>query len=219
MKQSGMFLFLAACANPILAQSQAIRDYRLALPDHKGQLTWSIDGFSVVENSAKQSGQELGVRGRDASGQVTFLGFLFLAPETAPNTSAKCRDTALAQEKNSNAALKIARTSETPGSGGLPVAFVEYTNSNRDGSTTYRVRAFAATADICGDLEFYSTRQISGDDASLKKALLSFRLDPNYTPQFGDVVTYAQVLFLHHDYRAAAPPPAHLSSPQQSLAA
>jgi tetratricopeptide (TPR) repeat protein len=30
-------------------------------------------------------------------------------------------------------------------------------------------------------------------------------MDPNYTPQFSDVSLYAQVLFLAHEYRAAAP--------------
>jgi hypothetical protein len=205
MKQSEMLLLLVAFSSQILAQSQVISDYRLALPDHKGQLTWSIDGFKAIENSAKPNGRELGVRGRDASGQVTFLGFLFIAPETVPLTSAKCRDAALSQEKKGNATLKIARTSEMPGSGGLPIALVEYTNSNRDGSTMYRVRVFAATADICGDLEFYSSKQVSGDDANLKKVLLSYRLDPNYVPKFSDVAMYAQVLFLHHEYRAAAP--------------
>ncbi len=99
MKQSEILLFLATCASPVFAQTQAIGDYRLALPDHKGQLTWSIDGFKIVENSAKPNGRELGARGRDASGQVTLLGFLFLAPEGAPMTSAKCRDAVLAQEK------------------------------------------------------------------------------------------------------------------------
>jgi tetratricopeptide (TPR) repeat protein len=205
MKQSAMFLLLVSCASPILVQSQAISDYRLALPDHKGQLTWSIEGFKVIETSAKPNGQEIGIRGLDASGQITFLGFLFLAPETAPMTSVKCRDAALAQEKKGNAALKIARTSEIPRSGGLPVALVEYSNSNRDSSTTYRVRGFVAADDVCGDLEFYSSKQISADDANLKKAFLGYRLDPDHTPQFSDVVLYAQVLFQHHDYRSAAP--------------
>lgn len=200
-----MFLFLVACASPLFAQALPTSDYHLVLPDHKGQLTWSIDGFKVVENSAKPNGQELGVRGTDASGQVTFLGFLFLAPETAPMTSAKCRDAAIAQERKGNATLKIAQTSEVPRSGGLAVAMVEYGNSNRDGSTTYRVRGFVATDDICGDLEFYSSKQISGDDANLKKIFVSYRFDPNYTPQFSDVALYAQVLFQHHEYRSAAP--------------
>ena len=200
-----MFLLLAACAIPILAQTQANGDYRLALPDHKGQLTWSIDGFKIIENSAKPNVRELGIRGRDASGQVTFLGFLFLAPEATPVTSAKCRDSVITQEKKTNATLKIVRTSEIPRSGGLPVALVAYTTANRDGSMTYRVRGFVATDDICGDLEFYSIKPISDEDAELKRAFLSYRLDPNYTPQFSDVALYAQVLFLHRDYRAAAP--------------
>jgi tetratricopeptide (TPR) repeat protein len=205
MKRPELFLLLAACASPLIAQTQANGDYRLALPDHKGQLTWSIDGFKIIENSAKPNGRELGVRGRDASGQVTFLGFLFLAPEATPMTSAKCRDAAIAQEKKTNTTLKIVRTSEIPRPGGLPVALVAHTTANRDGSTTYRARGFVATDDICGDLEFYSSKPISDEDADLKKAFLSYRLDTNYTPQFSDVTLYAQVLFLHHDYRAAAP--------------
>src|SRR5439155_4876860 len=56
-----------------------------------------------------------------------------------------------------------------------------------------------------GDLEFYGSKAISDEDADLKKVFLSYRLDPNYTPQLSDVALYAQVLFLHHDYRAAAP--------------
>jgi hypothetical protein len=205
MKHSLMLLVLVAFVIPTVARSQSTGEYHLALPDHKGQLTWSMDGFAVVENSAKPNGREIGVRGRDTSGQVTLIAFLFLAPGTAPLTGGKCRDAALAQEKHVNAKLKIARMLELAGTGGSSTALVEYTNSNRDGSTTYRVRAFAASNDICGDLEFYSNTQISGDDANLKKALSSYRFDPNYTAQFSDVVTFAQVLFLHHEYAAAAP--------------
>lgn len=205
MKRAELFLVMAAYASPVLAQRQANGDYRLALPDHKGQLTWSIDGFKIIENSAKPNGRELGVRGRDASGKVTFLGFLFLAPEAIPMTSAKCRDAAITKEKKTNKTLKIVRTSEIPRPGGLPVALVAHTTANRDGSTTYRVRGFVATDDICGDLEFYSSKPISNEDAELKKAFLTYRLDTNYTPQLSDVALYAQVLFLHHDYRAAAP--------------
>jgi hypothetical protein len=200
-----MFLMLAGCVGPILAQAQANGEFRLALPDHQGQLKWSVEGFKPIENSAKPNGRELGVRGRDASGRMTFLAFLFLAPEFTPMTSAKCRDATITQEMKANARLKILRTSEIPRPGGLPVALVANTTANRDGSTTYRVRGFVASSDMCGDLEFYSTQPISEEDASLKKAFLSYQLDTNYTPQFGDVALYAQVLFLHHDYSAAAP--------------
>ncbi len=64
---------------------------------------------------------------------------------------------------------------------------------------------FVAAEDVCGDLEFYSRKPISDDDSDLKKALQSFQLDLSYSPQFGDVALYAQVLFQHHDYKAAAP--------------
>src|SRR5215472_16947930 len=114
MKLSEMFLPLIVCALSALAQTTPSGDYRLALPDHKGQLAWSIEGFKIIENSAKADGRELGVRGRDSSGRLTFLAFLFVAPETAPMTSAKCRDTALTQEKKMNATLKIVQTSEIP---------------------------------------------------------------------------------------------------------
>ncbi len=128
-----------------------------------------------------------------------FLAFLFVAPETAPMTGAKYRDTALTQDKKMNATLKIVRTSEIPCPGGLPVALVTYTTGNRDGSTTYRVRGYVATDDICGDLEFYGSKPINDDDTDLKKTFLSYQMDANYTPQFSDVALYAQVLFQHDD--------------------
>jgi hypothetical protein len=205
MKLSGMFLFVAACATAAQGQISPSSDYRLALPEHKGQLKWSINGYTIVENSAKPNGLELGVRGRDSSGRITFLGFLFIPSETAPMTSAKCRDAAIAQDKKTDATLKIVKTTEIPRPGGLPVALVTHTTTNRDGSITFRVRGFVATADICGDLAFYSSAHLSQDDEDFKKAFLSFEVNPDYVPQFSDVVLYAQVLFLHHDYGAAAP--------------
>jgi hypothetical protein len=200
-----MFFVLAVVASTITAQTPAVDDYHLSLPDHKGQLTWSVDGFKVVENSAESNGRELGVRARDAARQVTFLGFLFIAPESKPLTSAKCPDAAIAQDTKANATLKIVQMWEIPRPGGLPVALIEHTTADRDGLITHRVRGFIAGDDICGDLEFYSSKAINGEGEGLKKAFLSYRLDLNYTPQFPDIASYAQVLFLHHDYRAAAP--------------
>ena len=205
MKRAGIYLILAGCAGQMFAQAQVNGEFHLALADHKGQLMWSVEGFKTIENSAKPNGREIGVRGRDASGQVTFLAFLFLAPESSPMTSVQCRETTIAQEAKGNATLKILRKSEIPQPGGMPVALAAHTTTNSDGSTTYRVRGFVTSGDICGDLEFYSTHPISDEDASLKKAFRTYRLDTNYTPQFADVALYAQVLFLHHDYSAAAP--------------
>jgi hypothetical protein len=91
MRPIEWFLALIFCAGPVRAQALQIDDYRLALPDHDGQLKWSIKGFKIIERSAKPNGQEIGLRGRDASGRLTFLGFLFLAAEKAPMTSGTCR--------------------------------------------------------------------------------------------------------------------------------
>src|ERR1700739_3238351 len=95
-------------------------DFKLALVDHNGQLSWSADGYKIVQSSAKPSGNEIGIRGRNESG-TTFLGFLFLAPEQAPLNSTKCRDGALNPEKKSNPSLKIQGEAEFTNSGNHPV--------------------------------------------------------------------------------------------------
>ena len=67
------------------------------------------------------------------------------------------------------------------------------------------VRGFVATDDMCGDLEFYSESPISAEDPDLRKIFESYRLDPNYVPQFKDVFFYAQILYRHQMYKEAAP--------------
>jgi tetratricopeptide (TPR) repeat protein len=193
------------CAGPALAQAAPVEEYRLALPDHMGQLKWSANGFEIIESSAKPNGREIGLRGRDAVGRLTFLGFLFLAPENAPMTGRTCRDGVLAQEKKANATLKIVKTSEIRQQAGVPVTVVTYSAANPDGSLGYRVRGFVASGDICGDLEFYSHDQISDQDSDLSQALQSLRLEPEYAPQFGDLALYAQILVRQYEYQAAAP--------------
>jgi hypothetical protein len=179
-------------------------DFKLALVSHAGQLSWSADGYKVVQSSAKPSGNEIGIRGRNGSG-ITFLAFLFLAPEQAPLTSEKCRDGALDAEKKSNPSLKIQSTSEISSSGNLPVSMVSYTAQGRGGKVVYIVRGFAATADICGDLEFYSDSPITAEDVDLKKAFKSYKLDAKYTPTFRDALLYGQILYNAKMYKAAGP--------------
>ena len=102
-------------------------DFKLALVNHAGQLSWSADGYKVVQSSAKPNGNEIGIRGKNEAG-ITFLGFLFLFPEQAPLTSAKCRDGVIDPEKKSNPSLKIQSTLEITSSGNLPVSLVSYTS-------------------------------------------------------------------------------------------
>jgi hypothetical protein len=179
------------------AQSTPGGDFSIALPEHKGQLSWSSPGFKIIQSSAKPGGREIGIRGRDDSGRHTFPGFLFLFPEQAPLTTPKCRDGVLDPEKRTNKTLKVLSTTDTV-KGGLPASTVTYTSQGRTG-TEYRVRAFVATGGACGDLEIYSDSPISGDDPD------SYRLDQNYVPQFNDVFVYAQVLYRAQMYKDAAP--------------
>jgi tetratricopeptide (TPR) repeat protein len=200
-----LFVAVALCGPASLAQTAPDSGFKLALPNHPGQLKWSADGFTIIQSSAKPNGHEIGIRGRDASGRLTFLGFLFLFPEQAPLTSAKCRDGVLEPAEKSNSKLKIATLSQTQRPGELPVSLATYSAPARDGSTVYSVRAFVAIGDICGDLELYSPKPISAEDAELKGILASYQLDEQYTPKFSDIFVYAQVLYKSKMYSAAAP--------------
>jgi tetratricopeptide (TPR) repeat protein len=186
------------------SQSPSDITFKISLPGQPGQLQWHTSGFKIIETSAKSKGQEIGLRGKDESGRLGFLAFLFLVPAQAPLSSAKCRDGALAEEKD-NPTLKILATPRTEDSKNIPVALATYSNQRRDGKKEFTVRGFVATGDICGDLQFYSEKTINSEDPDLKTIFESYRLDPNYIPQFKDVLLYAQILYRHEMYQAAAP--------------
>lgn len=179
--------------------------FTLALPAHDGQLKWTADGFTVIQTSAKPNNAEIGVRAKDGSGRYTFLGFLFLVPGETAMTSAKCRDGVLAVAQKSSPTMKIVGTSQMPRSDGPPVALAGYLAQGQDGKLVYSVRGFLAIGDLCGDLEIYGNQPSVINDPSLKKIWESYRLDPKYVPQFGDLFAYAQILYQNHQYQAAAP--------------
>lgn len=202
-----MLVLMTVLAVGFFAVAQTATDagFKLALPDHRGQLSWSAEGFKIIQSSAKPGGREIGIRGKDQSGRLIFLGFLFLFPEQAPLTSAKCRDGVLEPTKKDTPTLKILATSETTLPGRLPISMATYSAKGQDGKPVYSVRAFVATGDICGDLEVYSNSPITADDDVLKKIFASYRLDENYSPQFNDVFLYAQILYQARMYKAAGP--------------
>jgi tetratricopeptide (TPR) repeat protein len=199
------FLAVALLGLSAFAQNSADSTFTLALPDHRGQLKWTANGFKIIQSSAKPNGREIGLRGQDGSGRLTFLGFLFMFPEQAPLTSAKCREGVLGPALKSNPGMKILSSSESARPGNLPVAWATYTAKARNGSTVYSVRGFVASGDICGDLEFYSNNPISAEDADLKRILEGYQLDESYVPRFNDIFVYAQLLYKAEAYRAAAP--------------
>ncbi|OAI57656.1 hypothetical protein AYO50_01075 [Acidobacteria bacterium SCGC AG-212-P17] len=207
MLRTNLALTLIAIACPSTAASAATDDnaFKLALVDHPGQLSWSAEGFKIIESSAKPSGTEIGLRGQDASGKLTFLGFLFLFPEKAPLTSAKCLDGVVGPEKKSTPSLKIVGNEEISQPGNLSVSLVSYTAKGEGGKTLYTVRGFVANGDVCGDLEIYSYTPLSLQDSNLRKIFSSFQLNEKYAPQFKDLFLYAQILYQHHMYAPAAP--------------
>jgi tetratricopeptide (TPR) repeat protein len=179
--------------------------YQLALASHNGQLSWSVNDFKEVQASAKPNGHEIGVRGADNSGHLFFLGFLFLFPEQAPMTSAKCRDGVIGPEKKENKSMQVLNTTEIAEPNALPVTVVDYTERGNDGKTDYMVRGFVATADLCGDLEFYADTPIHAADPLLHHVFTSFKLDPNHVPQFIDAFLYDQILYDNQQFAAAGP--------------
>jgi tetratricopeptide (TPR) repeat protein len=205
-KLYGFLLLVSVALGSGFAQTPAEGgDFRLALPSHPGQLQWHADGFKIVESSTKPNGQEIGIRGVDAPGRVHFLGFLFLVPEQRPLTSTKCRDEAIEPEKKGDSSLRILANSEMTQADGQQIELVRYTSKGRDGKSSYMMRGFVAADDICGDLEFYSDAPIAAEDASMKKVFASYRFNPHYVPGFGDSFLYAQILYEHRMYKAAAP--------------
>jgi len=206
MRRTAAVLILIAGAGAFaLAQTSSDSSFKLAFADHRGQLRWSAEGFNVVESSAKPDGNEIGIRGNNQAGRLTFLAFLFLVPDQAPLTSAKCRDGALEPEKKANPTLKTLAVSESVQAGTLPVSLVNYTARDRSGKTLYMVRGFVAAGDICGDLEFYSDTPIRAGDTDLERVFGSYQLDETYVPKFSDVFLYAQILYKGQMYKGAAP--------------
>lgn len=140
MRRTNLLLTLFAITCLSAASYGAANDdaFKLALVDHTGQMSWSAEGFKIIESSAKPGGNEIGIRGQGQSGQQTFLGFLFLFPEEAPLNSAKCLDGVIGPEKKSTVSLKIAGTDQISQPGALPVSLVSYTARGEGGKTLTR---------------------------------------------------------------------------------
>jgi hypothetical protein len=208
MKTIGFLIAYSLFITPVLhAQTTAeAGDFKIALPGRSGQLQWHAAGFKAVELSAKPNGNEIGVRGANPSGSVTFLGFLFVFTEQAPMTGAKCRDGILNPEKKASPTLTVSRTSRIDrGADDLPVEVVSYSTRNNQGKSEYTVRSFIAAGDLCGDIAVYSETAVTDEDNEVRQILQSIHYDPKYVPQFTDVLLYGQILFQHHMYEAAGP--------------
>ncbi|HEY1897623.1 MAG TPA: tetratricopeptide repeat protein [Terracidiphilus sp.] len=212
MNLRGIACLVMACGSVAAAgqaastgQAAGKADFKLVLANHNGQVQWKAAGFKITETSAKPDGREIGIRAQDASGRLSFLGFLFEVPEQGPVTSAKCRDGSLEQEKASDPTFKQTRMSEVARTDRIPVSVVDYSVQGKGGTPAYSVRGFVASGNICGDLEVYSAEPIRSEDPDLLQIFQSFQLDEHYQPGFNDVFFYAQVLANSKEFAAAGP--------------
>jgi len=103
--------------------------------------------------------------------------------------------------KKSNPGVEVLETSESVNPNGRSIAIARYVTKARNGSVTYSLRGFVAAGDICGDLEFYSSKEFGAENADIKKILASYRLTENYTPRFKDLFVYAKILFDQGNYK------------------
>jgi tetratricopeptide (TPR) repeat protein len=193
-------LALAILSCSALAQSPDMTSsgFILALPTH-GRLHLEAPTFQIVEASAKATGTEFGLRGDDKLASVGLLVFLFRYPEEAPLTGEKCRDAILRHLKQDDPRMEL-ESERVITRLTIPLAIAQYSVGQR-----HMVRAFAASEDLCADIEFSSQRSISPELSIIGKALASVTFDPHDEPSFREVFYYAQVLFDHKMMKAAAP--------------
>jgi len=199
------FLLCAVIACPFACSAQISNEMGLSLPQHNGRLSWSAAGFDTVQSSAKPDGKEIGVRARDDSGRLEYLSFIFLFPQQAPMTSARCSDGVLGPEKSANKSMTVSAESDLDNGGSIPLHIVEYSTLKDSGGREYVVRGFVAAGDICGDFEFYADNPIHATDQKIDRVFESLRFDKDYVPQFTDLFLYAQILYDGQQFAAAGP--------------
>jgi tetratricopeptide (TPR) repeat protein len=198
-------LLMAVCCGLAAAQKMPERNYRLTLTEHKGQLSWSANGFKIIQSSAKANGHEIGLRGQNDAARLNFLGFLFVIADSVPLTGDRCRDAIMGQAKKNVPGMKMLSAAQLTRPNSLPISLVTYSALSRGGAPWFAVRGFVAAGDLCGDLELSSNRPLGTDDADIKTILSTYQLLPGYAPQFADVFRYAQVLYQMQLYSNAAP--------------
>jgi len=172
-----------------------------ALPKHPGSLSFDQGNFEITELSAKPNNSEFGVRAED--GNLHFLGFLFLWPEKPSLTATTCREEMLkAEGKDAEDAVK--NRSELKSTSGTDIALALMIPPNGKFST---IRAFVASADLCGDLSFTDSHPITQQTISpevVKSILASLKFDPAAKPAFREAFAYASVEWKNHQITGSA---------------
>jgi tetratricopeptide (TPR) repeat protein len=158
-----------------------------------------LDGFKIVQSSAKPGGAELGLRVHD-EGHLAALLFLFLTQKNTHQTPASCRQAELDQVRKSMGAnfedVKLDPSAKDDGTRATMLV------SGKNGQRLY---GFHASGDQCLSIEVYAD---AGKDLDLNKAsyfLDRQKYDSNYIPTDKEKFIYAEVLYRNHQYKASAP--------------
>jgi tetratricopeptide (TPR) repeat protein len=135
------------------------------------------------------------------SSGTEVLGFLFLPSPPQP-TAIACRDWMLQSERAEGVKdRKILKTYEDKSDSGAPLALVDYEQAPPP--ARFVRRFFVAQGDLCADIAISAPMLLSADaSSSLQKTLV---FDPNRPPDFLARFRYAQVLYDHKQFAAAAP--------------
>jgi hypothetical protein len=188
-------------AGPLLMMSPALiaEPNNFSLPVHRGAAVLDLDGFEIVQSSAKPGGTEIGIRLHNAS-HASVLIFLFLTPKTPHGNASGCRDAELQQVKKGMASnFKDAKLNPF-GKDNDSVAsmLVEATNSEH-------LYSFRGVDDQCLSMEVYSDPQYHPDLDKASSLLSRQSYDPQYVPTSKDKFIFAEILYRTKQYKAAAP--------------
>ena len=174
-----------------------------ALPDKPGYVQMDAPNFVISELSAKPDGREFGIRAKDndISG-AEVLGFLFIPDKPQP-TSVACRNWMLKQEVTGGIVnRKVLKSYESASDSGVPLALVDYEQTNAPPSSHFVRRFFAASASLCLDVAISAASALGATLSDVLFETLVF--DANRTPDFFATFRYATVVFDHHNPAAAA---------------
>ena len=196
-------MFSAFCfiAGSLLLMSPALvaEPNNFSLPVHLGAAVLDLDGFEIVQSSAKPGGTEIGIRLHNTS-HASVLIFLFLTPKTPHGNASACRNAELQQVKKGMASNFTEAKFNPFGKDDDSVAsmLVESTNGKH-------LYSFRGAGDQCLSMEVYPDPQSQLDLGKASSFLSRQSYDSQYIPKSKDKFIYAEILYRTKQYKAAAP--------------
>ncbi|MBB5317679.1 hypothetical protein [Tunturibacter empetritectus] len=158
-----------------------------------------LNGFKVIQSSAKPGGAELGLRVHDKGNTVALL-FLFLAPKEPRGNAAACRQGELDQvQKSMGPNFKDVKLNPD-GKDDRTIATMLV--SGKNGQYLY---GFYGSTDQCLSIELYSDPETKLNLDKASSFLTRQKYDAAYVPTSSDKFIYAEILYRNQQYKASAP--------------